>query len=163
MAFATARCSVNRPQAGCCQLQKVSVRIAEIDAVSATRPIGATFKRDAVLAQPLFPLGQRVASNGEGEMQRTVTVVRRNGASRHSNRLQRRAAAKQQQDALAAYSIGAKTRVMRQDGQLEHLLIEPRCPVQIIDIKAGFENAIELGNGGSLFCTSAAAAARPIA
>jgi len=27
-----------------------------------------------VLAQPLFPLGQRVASNGEGEMQRAVTV-----------------------------------------------------------------------------------------
>jgi hypothetical protein len=52
---------------------------------------------------------------------------------------------------------------MCQDGQLEHLLIEPRCPVQIIDIKAGFENAIELGNGGSLFCASAAAAARPIA
>jgi hypothetical protein len=131
--------------------------------VSATRPFGAALNRDAVLAQPLFPLGQRVASNGEGEMQRAVTVVWRNGASRHSDGLKRRAAAKQQQDALAAYAIGTETRVVRKDSQREHLLIEPRCPVQIIDIKAGFENAIELGNGGSLFCASAAAAARPIA
>src|SRR5438270_477141 len=56
MAFATARCLVNRPQAGCCQLHEVSVRIAEIDAVSATPPFGAALNWDAVLAQPLGQL-----------------------------------------------------------------------------------------------------------
>lgn len=137
---------VSRPQAGCCQFHQVPVGVAEVDAVSATRPIGATFDRDTMRAQPLFPLRQGVTSDGEREMQRPVTIVRRDRASRHSNGLQRRAAAKQQEHAPAAHVVGAKTGVMPEERQLEHLLIEARCPVEIIDIKAGFENAIELGN-----------------
>jgi hypothetical protein len=61
--------------------------------------------------------------------------------------LQGRAAAKQQKYAPAAYVVGAESRVPREQRQAEDRLIEKGGPVEVIDIEASFENAVELGNG----------------
>jgi hypothetical protein len=45
---------------------------------------------------------------------------------------------------FAANVIGAKTRVAGQGGKLEHLLVEARRPVEIVDIEAGLDHAVEL-------------------
>src|SRR5262245_52850054 len=67
--------SIDTPQARRRQLQEMPVGIAEIDAVTAALPIGAALDRDVVLTQALLPLRQLVRRDGEGDVQRPVTVV----------------------------------------------------------------------------------------
>src|SRR5260370_13723211 len=54
---------IAQPKSGRGELQEMPVRIAEIDAVAATRPFGAPLDLDAGTAQPLFPRRQLI---GEG-------------------------------------------------------------------------------------------------
>src|ERR1700676_235820 len=70
------------PKSGRGQLQEMPVRIAEIDAVAATRPCGAALDGDAGAAQPLFPGRQLVGRNGERHMGRPLAVMGRDGAAR---------------------------------------------------------------------------------
>ena len=68
-------CALNTlPQTGRSQLQKVPVRIAEIDAVAATRPLGPPFDLDTGFAQALFPGRELSGRDREGDADRTVAV-----------------------------------------------------------------------------------------
>src|SRR5262249_49052808 len=82
--------------------------------------------------------------NGEGHVQWSVAVVRGNRAARHAHRLERGAAAKQQQYALAADIVGAKPRVAGQLGESQYLLVEARRTVEIVDVETGLDHALEL-------------------
>ena len=96
--------------------------------------------------QPLFPLRQLVGRDGKRDVQRSVAVVRRNGAAGHVHGFERGAAAKQQQHAFAADVVGAKARIAGQRGELQHLLVEAGRTVEIVDVEAGLDHAVELGH-----------------
>ena len=70
----------------------MAVRIAEINAVAAARPMRAAFDRDAGILQPLFPDIAFICGDGKGHMHRTSPVVRRNRAAGQMHRVQRMAA-----------------------------------------------------------------------
>ena len=114
---------------------EVPVGIAEIDAVAAARPVGAAFDRDAVLGEPLFPGRQFVGGDRQRHVQRSVPVMRRDGAARHAHGLQREAALEQQQHAVAADVVGAKPLIAGERLELEHLLVEARRPVEVVDVE----------------------------
>ena len=111
----------------------MTVGIAEIDAVPAARPVGAAFDLDALVPQPLFPLRQHVRRDGKCDVQRPIAVMRGNGSTGHVHRFEGGAAAKQQQHALTADVVGAKALVAGQRGKPQHLLVELRRTVEIID------------------------------
>src|SRR6185503_3978126 len=60
-------------------------------------------------------------------------------AARHAHRLERRAAVKQQQHALTADIVGAKPRVAGQCSEPQHLLVEARRAVEVIDVETGLD------------------------
>src|SRR5215471_19047346 len=134
---------VNRPQPRRGQLEEVPVRITEVDAVPAARPTGAAFDSHPFLGEPLLPLRQCVGGNGKGHVQRSMAVVRRDRAARHAHGFERRAAVKQQQHTLTADIIGAKARVAGQRIKPQHLLVETRRTVEVIDVETGLDHALE--------------------
>src|SRR5580692_5738478 len=72
------------PQSGRGELQEMAVRIAEIDAVAAARPLSPAFALDAGCAQPFLPSRQLVGRHGKGHVGWPLAVVGRNGAARQS-------------------------------------------------------------------------------
>src|SRR5712692_1838472 len=136
--------SIDRPEARGRELQQVSVGIAEIDAVATARPVGAAFDGDATLAEPAFPRRQLVGGDRKRQVQRSVAIVRRDRAAGQVHGLERGAAAKQQQHALAADIVGAKARIAGQGRELEHPLVETSRPLEVIDVEAGLEHTAEL-------------------
>ena len=70
----------------------MAVRIAEINAVAAARPMRAAFDRDAGILQPPLPDIALICGDGKGHMHRTRPVVRRNRTAGEMHRVQRMAA-----------------------------------------------------------------------
>ncbi len=125
------------------------VRVAEVDAMSAARPIGPAFDGDTLIPQSLLPFLQCLRRNCKREMQWSMSVVRRNGAAGHANGFQGRAPAKQQEHALPADVVGAKARIVGECFQSQHLLVKACRTIEIIDVEAGLDYAVELGHGRS--------------
>src|SRR5690242_3946054 len=69
------RALINGPEARCCQFEKMTVWIAEIDALTAARPIHAGLDLDFVLAKPPFPWAELIGANRESEMQRACAAM----------------------------------------------------------------------------------------
>jgi len=66
-----------RPQARCRQFQQVPVRVAEIDADAAARPVRAAFDCDAEIVQACLPGRQFVGCDRERDMVRPAAVMGR--------------------------------------------------------------------------------------
>ena len=79
-------------------------------------------------------------------MHRAVAVVRRDGAARHRDRLQRLATPEQEQDAVAADVIGIEPLVGVDAREPEHLLIERAGAGEIVHIKHGLEHSLQAGH-----------------
>src|SRR5579871_2357200 len=120
------------------------IGIAEIHAASASRPFGAPLDRNAVLRKPRLPVRELHRRHREGDVQRTVPVVRWDRAARQANRLERRATTKQQEDALAPDIVGAKPRVTRHPREAQNLLVEIAGTAEIVDVKTRLDHPVEL-------------------
>jgi hypothetical protein len=132
---------VNRPNSRCYQLQQVIVGVAEVDALSAARPIGPAFDSDVVLAEPIFPSRQFLRRNGKGHMKRAAAVMRRNGPAGQMQRFERRTTAKQQKHTAAADIESKKSRITRQRRKPEHVCVKYAGAVEVIDIKRSLDNS----------------------
>src|SRR5579859_5218620 len=102
----------------------MAVRIAEINAVAAARPMGAAFDRDTGLAEAIFPSLPFFRSDGKSHMHRAVPVMRRNRAAGKLHGLQRTAAQKQEQHAAMADIVSAKSRIAINAVEPENLFVE---------------------------------------
>ena len=83
---------IPRPQSGRRQLEKMPVRIAEIDALAAARPFGAAFDGDVLDLEPLLPSRKLIGRDRKGDMHRPVAVMRRDGTAGKLHGLERAAA-----------------------------------------------------------------------
>src|SRR5262245_4172438 len=70
--------SIRRPCAGCRELQRVTRRIAKIDASTSALPPDAALNRDTVVEEMPLPLIERVGGHCESDVHWTVSVVRWN-------------------------------------------------------------------------------------
>lgn len=104
------------------------------------RPISPSFDRDIVLAKPLLPSRQLVRGNCKRRVNRPASVMRRYGAARKMDRLQRRATTKQQKNVAAAHIEREKPRIARQRLKTEHIRVECARAVEIIDVKCCFDD-----------------------
>ena len=102
---------MDRPKAGCREFEKVAIRVAEIDAFPAARPVHAAFDRNTVRIQAFFPSAKFLGADGEGAMQRPSAVVTRNHAARHCHGLDRRTPLENKKDAPASDFIGGQPAV----------------------------------------------------
>ncbi|MGA8472202.1 MAG: hypothetical protein WB721_25695 [Pseudolabrys sp.] len=103
--LATRECLVDRPQSWRCQFQKVTVRIAEIEAASTAFPMVASFDIDPARSEMCLSTIEFVLANGESHMQHAVTTVARDGPAGQDNGLPRGALAKDQEDIVSGHSI----------------------------------------------------------
>src|SRR5215469_3521598 len=134
---------VSRPEARRCQFKQVAVRIAEINAVAAARPMGAAFDRDTGLIEAAFPGFPFVRGDGKSHVNRTMPVVRGNGAAGKMHGLQRVAAQKQLQYAAMTDVVSAKPRIAINAVQAKNLFIERTGALERLDVENGFQNAEE--------------------
>jgi hypothetical protein len=139
--------SVNRPNSRCDQLQQMIVGVAEIDALSAARPIGLAFDRNIVLTKPFFPSRQLRSCDGKGHMNWAATVMRGNSPARQMERFKRRTAPKQQKHTAATYIESKKPRITCQRRESKHLLVKYTRPVEVIHIKRSLENSGQFRQG----------------
>src|SRR5689334_4733800 len=100
----------------------MSVRIAEIDAAAATRPVSATLYRDSVLLQPLRPGRQLLSGDSESNVHRPIAIMRRDGAARQFDRGGGGAAPEQQKNAAIGGVVSAQPAVGKQRPQFHHRL-----------------------------------------
>src|SRR5215217_322666 len=100
------------------------VRVTEIEALPAARLRGAALDRDASLAETLLPSCEVGGVDREGDVERPMAVVRRNGAAGQPHGLKRRAALKHQQHAASAHVVGAKARVACERSETENVFVE---------------------------------------
>src|SRR5262249_53332658 len=70
--------------------------------------------------------------------------MRGNRAARHAHRLEAGAAPEQAEPALSADVVGAKPRVARQLSESQHLLVEARRTVEIVDVETSLDHTVEL-------------------
>ena len=85
--------SINRPAARRDQFQQMLVRIAEIQAAPAARPVHRALDGDAAVFQTPLPVRFRGSGDGKGHVQISAAIVRRNDAAGRGNRIQRGALA----------------------------------------------------------------------
>ena len=65
-------------------------------------------------------VGEVVGGNREGDVQRSVPVMGRNGSAGQRHGLERRPALEQEQDASSGHVVGAKPAVLGERGETEH-------------------------------------------
>src|ERR1700722_8387572 len=140
---------VTGPQSGRGEFQQMPVRIAEIDTVSAARPLCSAFDLDAGFAQPFFPSLQLIGGNGKGHVGRPLAVVGRDGAARQLDGAQRLPAPEQQQDPVAADIVGMQPLVRVETGEPEDLLVERTGALEVVDIEHGLQHPVQARHGQS--------------
>src|SRR5882757_1176255 len=111
------------------------VRIAEIDALAAARPLRAPLDRNAMRGEPRLPFRQLVATDRERNMQRAVTIVGRDGTARHAHGLERETAPEDEQHAAPADIISVEPLVAGERLEPQHLAVEARRALEIIHIE----------------------------
>src|ERR1700680_3464512 len=100
---------IDGPDAGRGKFHQMTVGIAEVKALAATRPFHAALDFDAGLAEPLLPSAKILRRNGEGEMQLSAAAMRRNHAVGQHHRFRSAAATEQDQDVASGNVEGAET------------------------------------------------------
>src|SRR5499426_2904465 len=129
--------SIDRPQARSRELKQMPVRVAEVNALAAALPGGAALDRDVIGGESLLPLRQLVLGDRKGDMQWPRPIMRRDGAARHVHRFERTAAREQEEHAAPADRKGGEPAVLVERLQFEHVAVEARGAVEIIDIERG--------------------------
>src|SRR5690349_10187361 len=124
----------------------MAVGIAEVDALAAPRPFGAAFDGDALGRKALLPSRELVGSDRKGDMDRTVPVMRRDGAAGKLHGFERMAAQEEKQDAAPTDVVGAQPLVAVDAVEAKHLLVECAGAFERLDIERGFENAEQAGH-----------------
>ena len=74
--------SIGFPNAGCREFYRMTIRVSEIEARSATIPRHFAFDLDAVLGKMVSPRIKVLSGDGKREVCRAFPVVRRNPTSR---------------------------------------------------------------------------------
>src|SRR5215207_8789720 len=82
---------IRRPKPRRGELKQMPVRVTDIEALPAARPRRAALDRDAGLAETLLPSCEVGGVDREGDVERPMAVVRRNGAAGQPHGLKRRA------------------------------------------------------------------------
>src|SRR5579883_2823379 len=124
-------------------LQQMSIRIAEIDAVAAAWPSGAAFDLDAGGREARLPSCKLIAGNRKGHVSRALSVMGRDRATGQLDRVQRLAAAKQQQNAVAADIVGMQPLILVDARKPEDLFVERTGAGEVLDVEHGLEHAIQ--------------------
>src|SRR5262245_56545119 len=106
--------------------------------------------------EPRLPLRKLLAPDRKRDMQRAVTVMRRDGTARHVHGLKREAALEHKQHALAADVVGAEPCVARELLQSQHIAVEARRALEIVHIERRLEHAVELGASYHMFSVARA-------
>src|SRR4051812_34493303 len=101
----------------------MAVRIPEIDALRASLPPGSPLNHDLVLPKALLPGREVFGRNREGDVQGSLSVMRRNGPARQRHGLQRRPSLEEEQNASSGHVVGAKAAVLGERGETEHVLV----------------------------------------
>src|SRR5215467_10751406 len=123
----------------------MSVRIAEIDAFSAARPSGASLDFDAMRGEPRLPLRKLLAADRKRDMQRAMAVMGRDGTARHAHGLERETAPEDKEHAPSADIIGAEPRDAGERLEPQHIAVEARRPLEVVDVQRRLEHTVELG------------------
>src|SRR5262249_17848024 len=105
--------------------------------------MGAAFDRDTGLIEAAFPGFPFVRGDGKSHVNRTMPVVRGNGAAGKMHGLQRVAAQKQQQYAAMTDVVSAKPRIAINAVQAKNLFIERTGALEWLDVENGFQNSEE--------------------
>ena len=137
-----ARVLVDGPQSRRCQFQKVTVRIAEIEAAPPALPIVASFDGDSAGSEMCLPTIEFVLANGERHMQHAITTVTRDGPAGQDNGLSRGALAKDQEDIASGHRISGQPIVALDWLQPEHALVEGTGPHHVLGMDRSFQDAI---------------------
>src|SRR5262245_18281539 len=122
------------------------VLIAEIDAFAAARALGTPLTRDILRGEPCLPVAKLLAGDRKRDMQRSVTIMRRDGTARHAHGLERKAAPEDQEHAASADVISPKARVAHQLLQPQHIAVEARRALEVVYIERRLKHAIKLGH-----------------
>src|SRR5262249_55252236 len=119
----------------------------EIDAFATARPFRAPLDCDAVRCQPRLPLGQLVAADRKRDMQRAMTIMGRDGTARHMYGFERETAPEDEQHAASADIIGAEPLITGERLEPQHLAVEARRALEVVNIQRCLEHAVELRHG----------------
>src|SRR6476661_5139369 len=140
----TPECLVDRPQSRRCQFQKVTVRIAEIEAAPPALPIVASFDGDSAGNEMFLPTIEFVLANGERHMQHAITSVTRNGPAGQNNGLCGGALAKDQEDIASGHRISSQSVVAKDRLQPECALVEGARTHHVLGMDRSFQDTIKL-------------------
>ena len=133
--------SVGRPRAGRGQLHGMTGRIAEVDALPAAGPPDTTLDRDAAFLQLRFPRGEGGRCNRERQMNGAAPVMRRNPATGCVRPGRGCAAAEQQQHGRLPRVHRDQTRIGHEHPETDHVAVERRHGIKIVDVERSFQNA----------------------
>src|SRR3974390_292441 len=99
---------VHQPESGCSKLQKIAIRVAEIDAVAPARPTVLAFDSNGVRCEMRCPTFKLVFADCECDVQFARAPVSRNAAVLQLDGCFRRPLAKKQQH-VPSNRIGGQT------------------------------------------------------
>ena len=140
---------IHRPQSGRRQFQQMPVRIAEVDAAAAARPVVCAFDRDPARGEVLLPRVELILADREGDVQRPSPSWPGMAAARHGHRLAGRALA-----GTPAARRGPRPRRPSAGCRCRSASIRARphrtpwrAPCRRCG--AGFQDTVELRHGGS--------------
>src|SRR5262249_57208938 len=89
----------------------------------------------------------RVGGERKGDVRGAVTMGRRDGPARHAHGFKRETAQKDEQYAAPADIISVEPLVAGERLEPQHLTVEARRALKIINIERRLEHAVELGHG----------------
>src|SRR5712672_3284576 len=119
------------------------VRIAEIEALAAPRPIYFAFDSDAAREQVFFPRGNIFFRYSKCDVQVARGVVRGNYAARRRNRFQCSAGAENEKHLLVRDAEHAQALAGFEQTQSELLLVKANRAGKIARVKASLNDAVE--------------------
>jgi len=114
--------------------------IAEVEALSAARPPHPALDRHAVLVETELPRSQIISGDGERQMHRSLSVVRRDPAARRGQSRDRGAATEEQQDRRLPGSQRYQARTRIQYPEAKNISIESGDPVEVDDVEGGLQD-----------------------
>src|ERR1035437_9662207 len=123
------------------------VRIAEIKALAACRPVHFAFDRDGAGDQMLFPRAEVFLRHSERDVHLARCVVLRNHAAGGGNRLQSSSAAEQEQYLFVRDTEHAEPLPGFEQAQSELVLIEANGSGKIVRVKASLNDAVYARGG----------------
>lgn len=130
--------SVSLPNTGRKEFQKIAVRIAEIYARAASRPMDAALDVDGVSSEMRLPGGQVDSVDRKRDVESAGSIMWGNGSTGKFGRSSRTAASKQQKDVFTGNIERTKALLFDQRIEAHYGAVKALRPIEVVNIEGGF-------------------------